>query len=186
MKPIMNTTLLTATLFLAMACNNQSSAGNKENEAINHATTMQQEERAPSSNSTMTVKDDGLNAIYQQYIRLTKALTDGNVAEAKIASNAIEAGANEIKGGTSIAKIAARITAATDIKAQRVAYSKMSKDMITLLKKAGVSNGELYIEYCPMAFGDEGASWISSSKEINNPYLGEKMLQCGNVEDTIK
>jgi hypothetical protein len=58
--------------------------------------------------------------------------------------------------------------------------------MIALVKKSGVSNGELYVEYCPMAFDDKGASWLSSSKEIRNPYFGDKMLTCGEVKETIK
>ena len=41
--------------------------------------------------------------------------------------------------------------------------------------------GEVYLEYCPMA----KASWLSSEKEISNPYLGNKMLKCGSVKETI-
>ena len=58
--------------------------------------------------------------------------------------------------------------------------------MITLLKKDGLSNGEVYVQYCPMAFNDKGASWISSSKEIRNPYFGDKMMNCGEVKETIQ
>jgi hypothetical protein len=37
-----------------------------------------------------------------------------------------------------------------------------------------------------MAFDGEGGYWLSDSKEIRNPYYGEKMLVCGNVEKTFK
>ena len=73
----------------------------------------------------------------------------------------------------------------SDIEAQRAAYSGMSKDMIELIKKEGLSGGELYVAFCPMAFNDKGAAWISTSKEIRNPYFGEKMLTCGEVKETI-
>lgn len=53
---------------------------------------------------------------------------------------------------------------------------------------------KLYLQNCPMAFGeDKGADWISNSVEIVNPYLGKNhpeykgsMLHCGEVKDTIK
>lgn len=53
---------------------------------------------------------------------------------------------------------------------------------------------KLYLQHCPMAFGeDKGADWISNSEEIINPYLGKNhpeykgsMLHCGEIKDTIK
>ena len=184
------TTIIRRTLPLAMlavftACgngeNNKATAEDPKGAAADTQPGVPQTQGVP-----VAVKDDGLNAVYQHYLHLSTALTAGNAAEAKVASNAIEAGAREMDGGAAIAASAARITAASDIEAQRMAFSKMSNDLITLVKKAGVSNGELYVEYCPMAFDDKGASWLSSSKEIRNPYFGDKMLTCGEVKETIK
>ena len=53
---------------------------------------------------------------------------------------------------------------------------------------------KLYLQHCPMAFGeDKGADWISNSEVIINPYLGKNhpeykgsMLHCGEIKDTIK
>lgn len=117
---------------------------------------------------------------------VTTALTNGDAAEAKIAANAIEAGAKDFSGASGITTAASKVTAASDIETQRTAYSGMSKDMAALIKKEGLSGGELYVAYCPMAFNDKGATWISGSKEIRNPYFGEKMLRCGEVKETIK
>ena len=52
----------------------------------------------------------------------------------------------------------------------------------------------LYLQHCPMAFGeDQGASWLSNSREIMNPYLGKNhpeyhasMLHCGEIKDSVK
>ena len=52
----------------------------------------------------------------------------------------------------------------------------------------------MYWQNCPMAFGeDKAASWISSTVEVINPYLGSNhpehkatMLHCGEIKDTIK
>jgi hypothetical protein len=113
-------------------------------------------------------------------------LTNGDMAEAKIAGNAIEAGAKEVPGAQTVAANAAKITAATDIEAQRTAYAALSNDFIALVKRSGLNSGELYVDFCPMAMNDKGASWISAHKEIRNPYFGEKMMTCGEVKETIK
>jgi hypothetical protein len=51
----------------------------------------------------------------------------------------------------------------------------------------------LYLQNCPMAFGDEQpANWISNNSEVVNPYLGKHhpeykatMLHCGSVKDSL-
>ena len=142
---------------------------------------------------TVTIKDDRLNAVYQQYSRLTEALVKGDITNAKIAGNAIREGVKEtaLAGTKETAEIASlqasaeKITKAPDIESQRKAYAGMSAELIALVKKAGVANGELYVSYCPMVFNDEGASWLSTDKKIANPYFGDKMLTCGEIKETI-
>jgi hypothetical protein len=140
---------------------------------------------SPAPVQTFRIKDDGINAVYQQYQHLTSALTNGKLAEAKIASNAIEAGAVEVHGGKLLASAAARIVGAPSIERQRAHFATLSDAMISLVKKAGVE-GEVYVDYCPMALDDKGAYWLSTDKEIRNPYFGEEMLTCGEVKETIK
>jgi hypothetical protein len=36
-----------------------------------------------------------------------------------------------------------------------------------------------------MAFDNKGAHWLSNNPEIKNPYFGKKMLECGEVTDTL-
>ncbi|MDF2188670.1 DUF3347 domain-containing protein [Paraflavitalea sp. CAU 1676] len=174
-------------LFIA-ACGDGNSNGNTDNkDSASHTghDEMKMEEGKTSS-PAVKLKDDKLNAVYQHYVHLTTALTNGDMAEAKVASNAIEAGAKEIPGAETVVSNATKITAATDIEVQRTAYSTLSNDFIALVKKSGLNSGELYVDYCPMALNDKGASWISPNKEIRNPYFGEKMMTCGEVKETIK
>ena len=132
------------------------------------------------------LKNNNLNAVYQHYIHLTTALTNKNMAEAKIAANAIEAGVRKTEGAGNIASYAARITVAPDIETQRAAYALLSTDLAELIKKEGLTKGELYVDYCPMALNDKGAYWISNQKEIRNPYFGDEMMTCGEIKETIK
>ena len=69
---------------------------------------------------------------------------------------------------------------------QRLAFSTISSAMFGLIKTAEVKNMHIYHQYCPMAFNEKGATWLSDEGEIKNPYYGNKMLECGEVTDTIK
>ncbi|RFS19455.1 DUF3347 domain-containing protein [Chitinophaga silvatica] len=137
------------------------------------------------STTHVLLKDDKLNAVYQQYALLRDALTKGNIKEARFASNAIEAGAREIKDGESLITSASRITATANIEEQRITFSILSNDLLKLIKQSGIDKGELYVDYCPMALADKGAIWINHEKAIQNPYFGEKMMTCGEIRETI-
>ena len=69
---------------------------------------------------------------------------------------------------------------------QRLAFGPLSSAMYGLVKATGLKNAHIYQEYCPMAFNDKGAHWLSNDSEIKNPYFGKKMLECGEVTDVIK
>lgn len=56
-------------------------------------------------------------------------------------------------------------------------------DMVRVIKPTGAT---IYYQYCPMAFNDKGAYWLSSADSIMNPYFGKKMLTCGEVRETLK
>lgn len=184
MKQFVKTTLpfVAAVLFAACGNNNESTAANQDHQ--NHQG--MQNNEATAQTGSVRLKDENLNAVYQHYIHLTTALTSSDAAEAKVAANAIEAGAREMQNGNAIAATAAKISAASDIEKQRAAYEDLSKQMMERVKGAGVQNGQLYVQHCPMAFNNKGASWLSSTSEIRNPYFGEKMLKCGETKETIQ
>lgn len=148
-------------------------------------TTSSENEKTATNSTAVQLKDDRLNAVYQHYIHLTTALINGDAAEAKIAGNAIETGLADVAAATSVRNAAHTIVSAKDIEAQRAAYSAMSNDFIALVKQSGLKSGELHVDFCPMALNDKGAYWLSSDKEIRNPYFGEQMMTCGEVKETL-
>jgi Cu(I)/Ag(I) efflux system membrane fusion protein len=80
-----------------------------------------------------------------------------------------------------------RVLKGNNIDDKRVGFRKLSDNMATVLDKFGVkSNKTLYLEFCPMADNERGAYWISTQKEIKNPYFGEQMPTCGEVKKTYK
>lgn len=183
MKSLLKSVLAFATAVVIISCGDNNNAGTAHE---NHEQPATETNEAANQPASVRLQDDQLNAVYQHYIHLSTALANSDVAEAKAASNAIEAGVRELQGGSAIASSAAKITNASNIEVQRAAYEDLSNAMITKVKSSGVTNGEVYVQHCPMAFNDKGASWLSSNKEIRNPYFGNKMLTCGEIKETIK
>jgi hypothetical protein len=62
------------------------------------------------------------------------------------------------------------------------AISDMLFDMLRTVQYKG---GKVYQQFCPMAFDNAGANWLSAHVEIRNPYFGNNMLECGEVKDSI-
>jgi predicted small secreted protein len=68
---------------------------------------------------------------------------------------------------------------------QREHFDMLSKDMYDMVKTLGAAQ-PLYQDFCPMYNNKKGASWLSETKDIKNPYMGKKMATCGNVKEEIK
>lgn len=74
---------------------------------------------------------------------------------------------------------------ASDIEEIRKHFAEITQPMKQSIAAYGVPGETFYVQYCPMAFNDQGASWISSEEAIRNPYFGDKMLKCGKVQETL-
>ncbi len=68
---------------------------------------------------------------------------------------------------------------------QRLAFGPLSSALFGLLEKVDLKHGGVYRAYCPMAFNDKGAHWLTEENEIKNPYFGKKMMECGEVTDSL-
>ncbi len=75
---------------------------------------------------------------------------------------------------------------ANSIEHQREHLVMLSRDVDDLVKMAGTGGKTLYKEFCPMANDGKGAYWLSTEKDIKNPYYGSSMLTCGSVKATYK
>lgn len=189
MKVLKNIGLVLSLTILAAACNPKDKhvASVEQHKQSSHAaaeTPSNLHQEAPVAGVPVLSNAD-LDAVYQQYQHLTAALVNENSNTAKLAALAIETGARHIKGAGSLAKAAAAISGTSDLKAQRLAFASLNEAFIGLVKSTGLDSGRLYIAHCPMALNDQGASWVSQTKEIKNPYFGESMLTCGSVTETL-
>ncbi|MEO6682074.1 MAG: DUF3347 domain-containing protein [Ginsengibacter sp.] len=72
-----------------------------------------------------------------------------------------------------------------NIKHQREHFDVISKDMYDLVKKYGAGQ-KIYVDFCPMYNDNKGATWLSETTEIQNPYFGKEMYTCGEVKEVLQ
>lgn len=78
------------------------------------------------------------------------------------------------------------IAEATNIDTQRRAFKPLSETMIKVYKSFGLENEKVYVQFCPMFDDNKGAFWLSTQKQIQNPYYGDLMPTCGDTKDSIQ
>lgn len=73
----------------------------------------------------------------------------------------------------------------TDIEEKRKAFQMIGEQILVLMQTVQYDYEIVYNQYCPMAMDNNGATWLSNSADIKNPYLPKTMLECGEVKDTL-
>lgn len=79
------------------------------------------------------------------------------------------------------------IQSSADIQAQRLSFRTLSDGLIAVVQDLQLDLGDrrLFVDYCPMAIGSDGAYWLSEIESIENPYYGDAMLACGEIRETL-
>jgi hypothetical protein len=127
--------------------------------------------------------DDDLAKAYAHYEHIKIALVGANSNDVKMGATMLSNSLKSVEGSDAASKAVKDIESAADLKSQRIAFSSLSDEMAVLVA-GNLKSGMIYKDFCPMALAG-GAYWLSSEKEIQNPYFGEKMLKCGSVKEVI-
>lgn len=152
------------------------------------------------SKTTPQVFKDQLKETIKVYLQLKNAFVNTNVTEADTQAKALEAKLAQVSMGLlkgkahmawmkqlKVIRTNVQLIGKTkEVEKQRTHFGALSDALIVSVKSFGVKQITLYKQYCPMAFDNEGAFWLSDKEEIKNPYFGDKMLKCGSVKETIK
>ncbi len=72
-------------------------------------------------------------------------------------------------------------------------FNMITDELYSLVRTVHYDGSTIYHMRCPMAFADSSEGyWLSASNKVINPYLGKnhpvyknKMLECGEVSDSI-
>lgn len=88
---------------------------------------------------------------------------------------------------TELTNAAGQLKNSKKIAELRTGFYPLSKGLVKAVENFGVSSTyPVYKHYCPMAFNDTGAYWLDTSEIIHNPYFGDEMLRCGEVQSQYK
>jgi Cu(I)/Ag(I) efflux system membrane fusion protein len=87
-------------------------------------------------------------------------------------------------GGT-IGTTSGTLAAAKDLESKRKEFDALTDALWNLTRTVRFNGEKIYYQYCPMAFDNKGAYWLSNQKAIRNPYFGSKMLTCGETADSV-
>ncbi|MEQ9187189.1 MAG: DUF3347 domain-containing protein [Cryomorphaceae bacterium] len=121
------------------------------------------------------------------YLQLKDALVQSDSEAARRAAerlvSQIPVGQSELLNNLRLQ--AQQIIDTDDTDEQRVQFNALSDNFYQWVKNTEANQSKLYRQYCPMAFDNAGAYWLSAEKEINNPYFGDKMLRCGSVREEL-
>jgi hypothetical protein len=185
--------LALATLLLA-ACNNGAQKVQSDESSTNADTAKNVTETGPTTASV------SINKLVENYLRIKNALTQDNDKEAAEAAKAmVNSFASFDKGTLSTEQAKVYNDIEEDAKEhaehigsnpgnighQREHFDVLSTDMTDLVKEFGAGQ-TLYLDHCPMYNKNKGANWLSETKEIANPYLGQSMPTCGTVKEELK
>lgn len=128
--------------------------------------------------------DPNVEAVFEQYINVESALVNTDSGKTAAESSKLLHLLNEMDGDDSMRTAVEGMKNTEDVEEQRKQFVVVTEVMEKMLQGA-LKSGTIYKQYCPMAFGDTGAYWLSTSRDILNPYFGDKMLKCGRVDSEI-
>ncbi len=172
----------------------------KNNKKLDDAKEEQSNEITVDSVKTATdsvVKSTATTAIIDGYLKLKNALVNDDESQAASAGKIILTAfaafdkstltKNQLKlfnENIEDAQEQVEHIIKSPIDHQREHFMYLTEDMNDLIAQLGTEK-TLYQDFCPMANDGKGAIWLSEIKEINNPYMGSKMMHCGSIKKTI-
>jgi len=140
-----------------------------------------------------------LNTVFDQYIVLKDAFVQSDSKKAKQSARQVQQSLSKVdmklltgdahtqwmdisgKIDTQLKKIGTTVK----VEDQRIAFSTLSEQFYKAIQTFGLMGKTVYYQFCPMAFDNKGAYWLSESETIRNPYFGEKMIDCGETKETL-
>ena len=136
--------------------------------------------------SDVVFTDEKVNLIYDQYLNVKKGLVNSNYEVVQQEAKKLSLSIKEEDATKQLKATAKLISLTKDVKKQRDFFVTLTAETEKLISQADITSGEIYKQFCPMAFDNTGGYWLSNSKEVRNPYFGNSMLKCGEVKETIQ
>lgn len=152
------------------------------------------------SGNTSSDFSSQLAALTDRYFTLKDALVATDSKEAQAAATAfldqlkqidmkpLEGDAHDfwMEQSTVLQSAGNEMLQSDEIETIRTHFKTLSDSMIKTLQSLGQGDDPVYVQFCPMAFDNQGADWLSREENVLNPYFGDRMLRCGSVKDVLE
>jgi uncharacterized protein YdbL (DUF1318 family) len=125
------------------------------------------------SNDSMAVRSADLLGASADSLKLNELKADSSIIQ--MAEGYLQSISAETKA----------LVAEPKLEEKRKSFQMISDNMYDLVRSVRYDREKVYHAFCPMAFNDAGAYWLSNTSDIKNPYFGKKMLSCGEVKDSL-
>jgi Cu(I)/Ag(I) efflux system membrane fusion protein len=139
-----------------------------------------------------------LGAVVDAYFEVQQSLAGDSPAKAKAAASAMKEKLEQVNMSLltgdahmtwmehlkNLNSALVKLAKTDQIEKQRELFYQLSQQLAKSVKLFPVQQ-PVYQAFCPMAFNDAGAIWLQKSEEVLNPYFGNMMLGCGEIQETI-
>jgi len=159
----------------------------------------------PQAALTQSKNNEAFNnsfaAVLNSYYSLKDAFVKEDTVKVNIAATELKKAADSLKlnelkaddliietakiNATTIADEVKGLLGETGLDNKRKSFQMITNELYVLVRAVRYDKEVIYFTHCPMAFNNKGADWLSNSSEIVNPYLPKKMLDCGEVKDSV-
>ena len=156
-------------------------------------------ERASAGPIPLTAGDrDALAPVFEAYLTIQTALAADDFETAQQAARTLGDAATAVQlpseadtawgpMSQSLRTDAEMVAQADTIALARNTFAGVSATLQTVLARFGNPlNDDIHLAYCPMAFDNQGGTWIQAGETVDNAYYGTTMRTCGELQATIR
>ncbi|AIL45292.1 hypothetical protein BEI02_15715 [Elizabethkingia sp. HvH-WGS333] len=176
-----------------------SNSSEKKSEDADHTSDSSMEPSA-AIGKTSILKNTDFGGLFSHYQHLASALsTDDNKGAANVANGILEALSKIETSNFNTEQRKTYNDIASNIKEnakhiannggsiayQREHFATLSQDFYDIAKSFGTETPVYKVDR-PMFDNKKGAIWLSSHKEVKNPYYGKAMAACGEIQEKLK
>ncbi len=194
-------TVLVCAAALVTSCTEKKADTTHDDGAMEHASTDKMPtEVAPPAFAVDAKFQKQLSETFEAYVKLKDAFVASDAAQvdaAALNTQQVVAGVDaKLLSGAALNDwtlyqqgldgALKEIQSADDLEKKRAAFTAVTENLYKSIKAYGLGGPTAYYEYCPMAFDNQGAYWLSDNDAIRNPYFGDRMLKCGSVEEKLQ
>lgn len=121
-----------------------------------------------------------VKSVYDHYLKIQANLANDSLAgvteNADAITKAVQGDAKILP--TEVGTLAGALAQAKDLQTARAAFKPLSDALIKYLADHQAKDAYVQV-YCPMA----RASWLQADKNVKNPYMGQAMSECGEIQN---